>query len=230
MNDLPVFLLDSDSELLTQVSHHFAARGLRLESFSDATTFLGALRQRRPGCIIMELHLPDKDGFDMQQHLISHGYHIPLIFLTSEGEADIATIVRAMRRGAHDCLVKPLDLDYLSGQVLEVFETARHQDECERQREMLRQRLHTLTDRENEILTLALTGKSNKEISLLLGISPRTVETHRSHLLEKIGIHNLLELTHVFTEVGQYLASDLTAPHDGSDDRDDTEGPLAAQG
>ena len=224
MPNSPVFLLDPDADLRTQVTSHFSACGLKTESFANAPAFLGALRQRRPFCIIMDLHQPDMGGFDMQQHLITHGYCIPLIFLARKTEADAPLIVRAMRRGAHDFIVKPLDIGYLVAQVMEVYETVCHQEARERHKEQLRQRLHTLTDRENEILTLALTGKSNKEISLVLGISPRTVETHRSHLLEKIGIHNLLELTHVFTEIGQYLSTDLARLRDDNDD------PLTQQG
>lgn len=212
MTEIAVFVMDADPAFSADVSSHFEANGLLAECFADGRAFLAALRQRRPGCIILDVEAKEMHGVDMQRHLCDQGYCIPQILVARE--ADAPAVVLAMRRGAHDFMVKPVPMDYLLAQTRAAIESARQRSAADLRRQEMLQRLCTLTDRENEILTLALTGKSNKEISEALDISHRTVETHRSHILEKIGISNLLEVAHAFSSIDDYLDADLRNAED----------------
>jgi two-component system response regulator FixJ len=205
MIDSPVFLIDDDPEFRQSAASFFTARGIRAECFGSAASFLNALQPGRAGCIILDMKMPDMSGFDLQENLIVRGFRIPIIFLTAY--ADVPTIVRAMKYGAYDFLLKPVDMKLLFEQAVVALEMCEHQRNYDRQKEALRARLRTLTEREHDILSLALSGKSNKEISQVLGISHRTVETHRSHILVKIGVNNLLELAHIFIEIENYAPS-----------------------
>lgn len=205
MIDSPVFLIDDDSEFRNEASSFFVSRGVRMEEFDNANSFLNSLRPDCGGCIILDMEMPDMSGFELQENLIACGFRLPVIFLTTY--ADVPTIVRAMKYGAYDFLLKPVDMKLLFEQAMHALEMCEQQQKSEKQKDALRSRLRTLTEREHDILSLALSGKSNKEISQVLGISHRTVETHRSHILVKIGVNNLLELAHIFIELESYGSS-----------------------
>ncbi len=211
--EMSVFLLDGDAAFSDAVSASFTAQGIGIRCFASREDFLDVLRERRPACIILALELEGASGLDLQDYLCTHGYCIPLVFVARR--ADAASVVQAMRGGAYDFLQKPVDLEALADQVLAAVERGRNLADCDQQRLRIQQRVATLTDRENEVLTLALSGKSNKEISGLLRISPRTVETHRAHIMEKLGINNLLELAHVFAAIGSYITDNLRDARDG---------------
>jgi FixJ family two-component response regulator len=196
--DATIFVVDGDDVFRTAVFRDFAAHGLRATCFDRAQPFLSALRSCRPACVILDMHLPDQDSLQLQEFLTSQFYCTPLILVARD--AAPATVVRAMRMGAHDFLLKPVDLDELRAQTEDALQTIRSLGERELRQETMRRRLRTLTAREYHILMLALTGRSNKEVSNMLFISPRTVETHRSRILDKIGVANLLELAHAFTD------------------------------
>ena len=193
-----IFVVDADDAFRAAVFRDFAAHGLRASCFDRAEPFLNALRNCRPGCVILDMHLPDRDSLQLQEFLTSQFYCTPLILVAHH--ADPATVVRAMRMGAHDFLLKPMGLEALRARTGDALQTMRQLGEREMLQETMRRRLRTLTAREYHILMLALTGRSNKEVSSMLFISPRTVETHRSRILEKIGVSNLLELASAFTD------------------------------
>lgn len=198
-----VFLLDPDEEFRARVTGHCTQLGLQARCFRTAESFFQALGKQRPHCIILAMELGEASGLEIQAHLASRGYCIPVIFAAHEAEP--ASIVRAMKGGAQDFLLKPVTMDMLCEQVRAALEFARTADTCQQRKEQLRQRMLTLTQREHEVLALALTGKANKEISRLLDISPRTVEAHRSRVLDKIGLNNLLELAHIFADENPWL-------------------------
>lgn len=194
-----IFVVDADDAFRTSVFRDFAAHGLRANCFDRAEPFLNALGNCRPGCVILDMHLPDRDSLQLQEFLTTQFYCTPLILVAHD--ADPAAVVRAMRMGAHDFLLKPVDLEILRARTGDALQTIRRLGERDMLQETMRRRLRTLTAREYHILMLALTGRSNKEVSSMLFISPRTVETHRSRILEKIGVSNLLELAYAFTDM-----------------------------
>jgi RNA polymerase sigma factor (sigma-70 family) len=207
MNAGLVFLVDADVSFCLAVSAHFRTHGLRTECYRSAQEMLAALHSLTPDCVILDMEGEGVPALELQDHLCGQGYCIPIIFVADH--PDPRAIVQAMRRGAHDFLVKPVVLDTLLERTLDAVQCARAEEDCDLRRRALQQRMARLTERENEIFTLALSGKSNKEISQVLGISHRTVETHRSHILDKLGVASLLELAHVFSALGSYLGSQL---------------------
>lgn len=211
----PVCIVDADEAFRIELCTHFAAHGLHAEGYGDAAALFKRLRQGRPGCIIVDMALPDMHGLAVQRILATQFSCIPLLFVAAE--APVPTVTQAMRMGACDFLVKPLDLPALLEQTRGMLDAVHRIDPAERRKETMRRRLRTLTAREHHTLTLALTGRSNKEISLELGISHRTVETHRAHVLQKIGVANLLELAHIFSDLPRYSADayrTASAPED----------------
>jgi two-component system, LuxR family, response regulator FixJ len=203
MIESSVFLIDDDPEFRKAASMFFSSRGVKMECFDGPADFLAFLPPETGGCVILAMEMQDDmSGFELQEQLVARGFRIPIIFLTAY--VDVPTIVRAMKYGAYDFLLKPVDLELLFEQTVVALELREQQRSYEGQKEALRARLRTLTEREHDILSLALSGKSNKEISHVLGISHRTVETHRSHILVKVGVNNLLELAHLFIEIENY--------------------------
>lgn len=201
----PVFVVDPDPGFRNSVLKHFGTHGLQAEGFDTAARLIDVLRRRRPGCIIADMDVPDMRGFELQQYLARNFCHIPLLLLARE--TDAPTIVHAMRQGACSFIVKPTDLGYLFQQTRAALEAVLRMGERELRKQTLLCRIRALTAREQHVLKLALSGKSNKEISLTLDISPRTVETHRSHLIQKTGVGNLLELAHVFISLEDFFAA-----------------------
>lgn len=204
-SDAAVFVVDANDAFRTAVFRNFTSHDLRTDCFDRAESFLEALRRRRPGCVILDMHLPDRDSLELQEYLTNQFHCIPLILVARN--ATPAAVVRTMRLGAHDFLLKPVDIEHLRDLTTSALQSVRDLGERELLRETMRRRLRTLTAREYHILMLALTGRSNKAISNMLFISPRTVETHRARILEKIGVSNLLELAHAFTDTSDWRAA-----------------------
>lgn len=194
-----VYVVDADDRFRADLATHFAAKGIPTEGFRDAAAFFKRLRQLRPGCVIADMGLPDMRGLELQRALAGHFSCLPLVFVATD--APVPTVAEAIRLGACDFILKPLDLNALADKTLDLLENVRRRAPRELRRESVRRRLATLTGREYDILMLALTGKSNKEVSQVLDISHRTVETHRTHILQKIGVANLLELAHIFSDL-----------------------------
>lgn len=205
-----IFLIDADDRSRQELQAFFHTRGIKAEGHATAESALLALHCRQPDCVILEHSLPDMEGADLQQRLAAQG--IPHLFLAAQAEA--AAIVLAMRLGASDFLLKPADPWQIYERTVSLLldrTTARTAGTLENLKEVLISRLNALTRRERNILQLALTGKSNKEISLVLGISHRTVETHRAHILEKICVDNLLQFAYIFSDLGDYLNGKIPA-------------------
>jgi FixJ family two-component response regulator len=195
-----VFVVDDDAAVRDGVALLLETDGLAVETFDSADAFLAAFDPRRPGCIVLDIRMPNKTGPELQEELRRRGSHVPIIFLTAHG--DIRATVKAMQAGAVDFLTKPAD----GAQLLECVHAALERDRTERERlalqESARERLAVLTPRERDVLALAVAGHPNKEIARRLGISYRTVEVHRSRILMKTGTSTLLGLAQLTAEGG----------------------------
>ncbi len=198
MNSPTVFLIDDDLAVRDSISLFFTTCGVTTACFDDGESFLTSVHDEWTGCIVLDMKMPGMSGCELQERLLVRGVRMPIIFLTAY--VDIPATVNAMKHGAYDFLTKPVDLMLLHQRVKGAFELGRRQQKSDLHKDALRKRLATLTEREREILSLAIAGLSNKEISQQLGISHRTVEVHRSHILVKTGANNLLELAQSFIE------------------------------
>lgn len=195
-----VFVIDDDPAVRDSLSLLFETEGLVVECHESAESFLAAYGDERPGCLVLDVRMQPMSGPELQAELVRRGSRMPIIFLTAHG--DIPMTVRAMKAGAKDFLTKPINGTELLDRVHAVLksELDRHNQQKLLEREC--QRLQDLTQREHEVMMLALAGRTNKAIARQLGISYRTVEIHRSHILQKTGTANMLELAQLATTCG----------------------------
>jgi FixJ family two-component response regulator len=195
-----VFIVDDDVAVRDSLSLLCETAGLRAECFDSAQAFLAAYRPEQPGCLVLDVRMPGMSGPQLHEELANHGDPLPIIYLTAYG--DIPMTVQAIKAGAADFLTKPVNGALMVERILAAIED----DVAKRQRKAALSdqcvRLAQLTDREREIMTFAVAGDSNKAIAKRLGISHRTVEIHRSHILQKTGANSVLELAKLAADCG----------------------------
>lgn len=184
-----VYVIDDDAPVRDGLRLMLEAAGLEVQVFSSAELFLEALQPRDRGCIILDLRLPGMSGTELQAELRRRSNELPIVFLTAYG--DIPMTVSAVKAGASDVLVKPVEGDRLVERVNEILRDAAAREASTAQ---TRERLQGLTSREREVLVLAAGGLTNKDIAARLGISFRTVEVHRGHVMQKTQAGNMVEL------------------------------------
>lgn len=187
-----VYLVDDDDAVRGALARLLEGKGLRVKAFASAEEFLVRARPGQGGCLILDVRLPGASGPELQETLARQDIRLPVIFLTGHG--DVSTSVRALKAGAFDFLEKPPDPAVLVERVRAALRLAAEQRRRHRANQAAQARLAQLTPREREIMPLVAQGYSSKEIGRRLGISHRTVELHRLHLMRKLGVRSVLEL------------------------------------
>lgn len=186
-----VCIVDDDGSVRKGISNLLRSAGYNTRTFASAREFLGHSRDE-PGCIILDLHMPETNGLDLQDELIDRGFHPPIIFLTGKG--NIPSSVKALKGGAVDFLEKPVDQEVL----LAVVDDALKHDQESRSRlqelAKTQDRLANLTPREFEVLRHVIGGNLNKQIACALKISEKTVKVHRARVMEKMAVQSVAEL------------------------------------
>ncbi len=190
-----VFLVDDDADVRDSISMLLEAAGHAVLAFSRGEEFLAACAPTVRGCLLLDLKMPGMDGPALQQELTRRGFVLPVIFLSGHGT--IPETVRAIKAGAVNFLTKPVDGSLLLAHVQEALALDAAHQHSTQTGQSVSSRLAALTEREREILILAVGGYTNKEIALHLAISHRTVEIHRARILQKTGAANLLELARI---------------------------------
>lgn len=187
-----VFLVDDDSEALNSLRWLLESEGLAVECFLSAKRFLEAHDPKMPGCLVLDVKMPEMDGPELQERMGRNGDHLPIIFVTGHG--DVTTSVRAMKAGAVDFLEKPVDDHALLKLVRQALakDLQRHRREMERHEVQLR--IDTLSPREREAMHLLYDGKTNKQVAAKFGVSIQTAAKHRKRVLSKMGVKNETEL------------------------------------
>jgi two-component system response regulator DctR len=187
-----VFVVDDDRGVRNSIRELLISVGLAVETFESAQSFLDAFDAARPGCLVLDVRMAHMSGLVLEGKLAEMGADIPIVFISGHG--DISMAVGAVKRGAVDFVPKP----YQEQHLLDAVNEALRRDALARATPLddngVTERLQMLTSREREVLDLALKGHSCKMIARELGISHRTVELHRSHLLEKLGVASVTEL------------------------------------
>ena len=192
-DDIHIALIDDDPAILDSLRLYLERNGVRTSCFSAAEEFLATIKARSLfDCVVADVRMPGLSGIDLVRETISLGNAIPIILITAFGEVEMA--VAAIKLGAFDFLEKPFDEKRLLKSIQDALGRApeSHDDYADLQE--LRVRAGTLSDRQREVMELAATGLSNKEIALRLRISPRTVENHRAWVMERMRARNLAEL------------------------------------
>jgi FixJ family two-component response regulator len=190
-----VFIVDDDAVVLDSLRMQLEVAGYAVATFHGAEDFLEICTPDTHGCIILDVSMPDMDGPALQEELKRRGLNLPIIFLSGHGT--IPLTVRTLKAGAMDFLTKPVKGAVLLARVQEAMEQCSLLRKQAQASQSIASRLAMLTDRENEILKLAVAGHTSKEIAQRLGISYRTVEIHRAHVMQKTGASNMLELARI---------------------------------
>lgn len=190
-----IFIVDDDAGIRDALTMLLEAADYAVEAFKCAADFLVNVTHPAKGCIILDVDMPDMDGPTLQEQLLQHGLELPVIFLSGHGTIPIT--VRTIKAGAMDFLTKPVDGSVLLAHVKQALEMHVPLQQQTGSHQSIQARLATLTEREREVLKLAISGNPSKEIAKNLGISHRTVEIHRAHVLQKTGASNILELAYI---------------------------------
>jgi FixJ family two-component response regulator len=187
-----VFLIDDDAAVRDALSRTLKLAGLSVETFGCAEDFLAVYDPDRPSCLLLDVHMPGMSGLELQQQLASREMPVSIIFLSGQG--DIPMTVKAVKAGAIDFLPKP----FRSQDLLERVREAMAQDAKSRREHkragLIKARFGRLSPREREVMAAVVTGQSSKEIARQLGVSHRTVEIHRTRVMQKMEADSLPEL------------------------------------
>ena len=195
-----VFVVDDESAVGVSIKRLLHSVGLEARHFTSASEFLRAKRPDAPGCIVLDVRLPDLSGLDLQQELAKANVDLPVIFIT--GHADIPMTVRAMKAGAVEFLTKP----FREQELLEAVQRAisRHRQTRDQRASMrvLQSRYELLTPREREVFPLVASGLLNKQVAAELNASEKTIKVHRGQLMQKMEAHSLSDLIRMAEQLG----------------------------
>ncbi|HSP95945.1 MAG TPA: response regulator transcription factor [Candidatus Dormibacteraeota bacterium] len=187
-----VYVVDDDPAMRSSLRWLIESVGLAVCTCSSAREFLATYRDAGPGCLVLDVRMPGMSGLDLQSELTRQRIEIPVLIIT--GYAEVPLAVRAMKAGAFDFIEKPFSDQTL----LDRIRAAVTLDEISRRRrsarEQVRARMRLLTHRERDVMERVISGKSNKVIAGELNLSMKTVEVHRSHVMEKLEATSLADL------------------------------------
>ena len=197
---LPIHLVDDEPAVLKALSRLLRASGFEVSTYSSADDFIARRDNAAPGCLVLDISMPGRNGLALQEWLSRSGTPWPVIFIS--GKSDIPISVRAMKAGAVDFLTKPVDAEAL----LRAIEVA-HEREMEKQARAaeinsIQAHLATLTAREREVLQHIVSGQLNKEVASDLGTVEKTIKVHRARIMRKMAAPSLAALVRMAERVG----------------------------
>jgi FixJ family two-component response regulator len=195
-----VFVVDDDPAVCTALKRLIRSVGIEALTFTSAGDFLRATRPDVPGCLVLDVRLPDLSGLNLQEKLTESKIDLPIVFITGHG--DVPMTVRAMKGGALEFLTKPVKEQDLLEAIQRGIERHRHQlaqraETCELQR-----RYDSLTPREREVFPLVTSGLLNKQIAAELGASEKTIKIHRAQVMRKMKAESLAHLVRIAERLG----------------------------
>jgi len=195
-----VFVVDDDISVRESLELLISSVGLRPETFVSAQEFLSRPRLRAASCLVLDVHLPDLNGLDLQSRLSADRINMPIIFITGYG--DVPMTVRAMKAGAVEFLTKPLGDGVLLSAIQQAIGRSRLAVEQETGMQALRDCHASLSRREREVMALVVTGLMNKQVGGKLSISEITVKAHRGNVMRKMKARSLADLVTMAAKLG----------------------------
>jgi FixJ family two-component response regulator len=200
-----VHIVDDDEAIRDSLKWLLESRGLKVELYPSGEALLVAYNKDFRGCLVLDVRMPGMSGLDLYTQLQARASTLPVIFITGHGDVPMA--VSALKKGAADFIEKPFN----NHDMLGLIESCMRQDLAAASRRAenasVTQRLGNLTQREREVLGLIIAGKLNKRIADDLGISIKTVEVHRSRVMEKMGAESVAELVQLVLKSGEWAGS-----------------------
>lgn len=187
-----VFIVDDDEPVRSALRLLMKSVGHDAMTFTSGDEFLASCKPGISGCLILDIRMPGMSGLELQEKLREQGVNIPIIFITGHGDVPMA--VQAMKHGAMEFLQKPFREQDLVDRVNEALEKNLNVHKLALQRTEIKQRVTKLTPRERQIMDMIVQGKASKVIAIDLGVSQRTVDTHRTRIMRKMQAKSLAEL------------------------------------
>lgn len=206
MNTPPtIFIVDDDADVRDYLKSLLQSSGYQVQTYERAQTFMENYHTDQPGCLLLDVRMPELSGPGLQDKLVEKGICLPIIMMTGYG--DVSTAVIAMKKGAVDFIEKPINASSLLQRVEEALEQGTIDRKLNQRKEEFQALFTRLTTREREVMELVVLGKANKQVASDLGISPKTVEIHRAHVMQKIEVKSLAELVRA-----AYLSGSISDP------------------
>jgi FixJ family two-component response regulator len=187
-----VFVVDDDVSVRESLESLIRCEGWQPETFASAQEFLDHPRVHIPNCLVLDVSLPGLTGLDLQKLVAGERTDMPIIFITGHG--DVPMTVQAMKAGAVEFLTKPFNDDVLLTAIRAALERSRVALSLEAEMRVLRDRYASLTQREQQVMALVVSGLLNKQVGGELGISEITVKAHRGKVMQKMKADSLADL------------------------------------
>ena len=200
-DDAVVMIVDDDAAVRDSLAVLLSTAGLEVETYASGEEFLDAWDPVKTGCLVLDIRMPGISGLDLLERLNASRSRIPVVIITGHGDVKIA--VKAMKLGAVDFIEKPFKYEVIIGSIRDALQREEQDRDREVQVASYLECLALLTERERQIYDFMVQGDPNKVIAAKLDISPRTVEIHRAHVMEKLQVRNLSQLVKmaILTEV-----------------------------
>ena len=195
-----VHLVDDDEAIRRSASFMLRTSGFLVKTYASGVEFLGEAKEAAPGCVLLDVRMPEMDGLEVQAALKERGVLLPVVVMTGHGDVNVA--VHAMKAGAVDFIEKPFEKASLLSAIEEGLARLEHAGRGRARADEAKVRLEALTPRELDVMKGLVRGHPNKTIAYDLGISPRTVEIHRANLMTKLEVASLSEALRIAFAAG----------------------------
>jgi FixJ family two-component response regulator len=206
-----VFVVDDDISIRESLELLIGGEGWRPVTLASAQEFLDSPRALVPSCLVLDVSLPGLNGLDLQTRIAGERIDMPIIFIT--GLRDVRKAVQAMKAGAAEFLTKPLNDEALLRAIRQALERSRAALDRQQQMKPMWDRYASLTRREQQVMTLVVSGLLNKQVGGQLGISEKTVKVHRGQVMQKMKAGSLADLVNM---AAMLRLEDATTPHTGA--------------
>ena len=195
-----VHVVDDDKAVRESLQRLMESVGVVVETYPSAQAFLDGYDRARPGCLVLDIRMPGMSGLELQEKLADEGIGLPVIIISAHGNVEKA--VRAMKAGAVDFIKKPYKGQLLLERIRQALELDARMRRKEEERAEVGARIARLTPREREVMHLLAAGKRPKQIAFELGLSRKTVDVHRGHIMMKMQVDSLVELARMIQTHG----------------------------